>query len=242
MGSERCHYGVRVPDSERTFEERCILREGHGGGHEFHDAAERRFERAGLSRTGTRRRELPTGDHLISDRDRARAAGVLFDLGPCPLCGGDPLSVAERNAETGNVVAKVFCPKCVLVLSVCERPEREAEARAEAEARWNRRPTPGTCPAPAARLEVRRLRRVAGRLLDGIADGRVRTAVVEAKAALSAPPPDLGPLRELVAAGWPMVWSDPPTHAEMQRLIDARRAVLNAFPFLGEADTKGAPP
>lgn len=60
--------------------------------------------------------------------------------------------------------------------------------------------------------------------------------VLVADAALAAAPPvpdALAPLRELVAAAWPMLWPDPPAHSTLQRLIDARRAVLNAHPYLG---------
>lgn len=53
-------------------------------------------------------------------------------------------------------------------------------------------------------------------------------------APLEAPPPDLGPLRELVAAVTASAFSlaDPPTRNERRRVVDARRAVLAAFPSL----------
>jgi hypothetical protein len=105
---------------------------------------------------------VPTVDHLMSSDDRLRAMGSLRDLEPCPLCGGDPLSAAERNPETGKVVAKVFCSRCTLVLSRCLAPSQEAEARDAVKERWNLRPAPArpwtfcadALPTEAAQYEV----------------------------------------------------------------------------------------
>lgn len=107
---------------------------------------------------------------------------------------------------------------------------------------------PPAAPDPGAellalRLEVGRLRKAITALCDrwqrARADGLIPASdyvrdlgPCTLLADLSAPPPDLGPLRELVAAGRAFGWHDPPTRDELQRLIDARRAVLAAYPSL----------
>lgn len=80
---------------------------------------------------------LPSGNHIISDADRAICLGS-DELKPCPFCGCNAISAGTKNEQTGNALYQVICTAhCGATVHVCQKdPE---QARREAVAAWNLR-------------------------------------------------------------------------------------------------------
>jgi hypothetical protein len=106
MPSERCHFGVR-PDDDLHREERCILHEGHGGEHEFHCAAERRFEQAGLDRAGRPKPTPPPRDHGRSFTHENPLPASSPPVRPPPQDDREHTAFRDESSAAGVVTKRI---------------------------------------------------------------------------------------------------------------------------------------
>jgi hypothetical protein len=158
----------------------------------------------------------------------------------------DGLETARLRAALGSLLPLLTDERghC----RVCDARRHQESDRADCPFAALSAPPPAGSPELLAALEVGRLRAAAADALSGWRYIRERYGDLDGvwwqrvedglRAALSAPPPDLGPLRDLVAAVQEEcdAWNNASPDGPPERLSASLAAALAAYPFLGDPE------